>query len=178
MYIINLFLNWEQLTFLHVFRCVCKIAKSDYYFIMFVCPPACNNSAPAGQIFIQFDIYVFFENLLGKYKFHWNLKRITGTLCVELCMFVIVACWILLRMRNVLGKIYIENHLLLLLLLLNSDRVLAFLTISFCLGRSGRVLPTASSSSDHSWCHLPMETWALQLVFLWMVSICVFFLLC
>ena len=34
-----------------------------------VCPSACN-SAPTGRIFMSFDIWVFFENLSIKFKFH------------------------------------------------------------------------------------------------------------
>jgi hypothetical protein len=33
-----------------------------------------------GRIFMKFDICVFFENLSRKFKFHYNLTRITGTL--------------------------------------------------------------------------------------------------
>ena len=46
-----------------------KIAKSDYQ-LRHICPSAWNNSAPAGQIFKTFKIWVFFENLSGKFKFH------------------------------------------------------------------------------------------------------------
>jgi hypothetical protein len=35
-----------------------------------VCPPAWNNSAPTGRIFVKFDIWEFFENLSRKFKFH------------------------------------------------------------------------------------------------------------
>jgi hypothetical protein len=41
---------------------------------------AWNNSAPTGRIFMKFNIWVFFENLSRKLKFHWNLTRITDTL--------------------------------------------------------------------------------------------------
>jgi len=56
-----------------VFRRVRKIAKSDCYF-RHVCPSvrhsARNNSALPGQIFIQFYIWVFSENLSRKFKFY------------------------------------------------------------------------------------------------------------
>ena len=32
-------------------------------------PPAWNNSAPIGRILMNFDIWAFFENLWGKFKF-------------------------------------------------------------------------------------------------------------
>jgi len=34
------------------------------------CPPAWNNSALTGRIFMKFDISAFFENLSLKFKFH------------------------------------------------------------------------------------------------------------
>jgi hypothetical protein len=45
-----------------------------------MCLSAWNNSAATGQIFMKFDIRVFFEDLLRKLKFHINLTRITDTL--------------------------------------------------------------------------------------------------
>jgi len=33
-------------------------------------PSAWDNSASAGRIVVKFDIWVFFENLLRKLKFH------------------------------------------------------------------------------------------------------------
>jgi hypothetical protein len=33
-------------------------------------PTALNNSAPTGQIFIKFDIELFFETLSRKFKYH------------------------------------------------------------------------------------------------------------
>jgi hypothetical protein len=45
----------------------------------------------------------FFENLLKKFKFDYNLTRITGTLHEDICIFMI-SCWMLLRMRNISDK--------------------------------------------------------------------------
>jgi hypothetical protein len=39
-------------------------------FVMSVRPPAWNNSAPTGLIFMKFDIWALFENLSRKFKFH------------------------------------------------------------------------------------------------------------
>ena len=39
------------------------------------------NSASTGQIFMKFDIWVLFKILSRKFKFHWNLARITGSVC-------------------------------------------------------------------------------------------------
>jgi len=41
----------------------------------------CNSSAVTGRIFVKFDIWIWFENLSKKFEFHWNWRRIAGTLC-------------------------------------------------------------------------------------------------
>ena len=60
-----------------------KLRKATICFVMSICPSvrpyAWNNSAPTGQIFMKFDIWVFSENLSTKLKFKWNLTRITDT---------------------------------------------------------------------------------------------------
>lgn len=73
------FIYWQLL----VFRCIHKIAKSDYY-LHHVCLSvhltAWNNSVPTGHIFVKFDVYVFFkiQLLLKSYKknryFTWRPK--------------------------------------------------------------------------------------------------------
>ena len=77
-----------------------KLRKSDYlsHVYLFVR----NNSTPTGRIFIKFDAGGFFENLTRKYKFHYNMTRITGTLRKELCTFMTTSCLFLRRMRNIL----------------------------------------------------------------------------
>ena len=52
-----------------LFMHVHKIVKSDYW-LHHVCLSARNDCAPTEQIFSKFDIWVFFENLLRKFKFH------------------------------------------------------------------------------------------------------------
>jgi hypothetical protein len=55
-----------------LFRCVCKIAESDYLLLhvcRYVCLSAWYNSAPTGLIFMKLDCGVFFENLSRKVKF-------------------------------------------------------------------------------------------------------------
>jgi len=48
-----------------------KLRKATIGFVMYVRPSAPrNNSAPTGKIFTKFVIWVFFENLLRKFKFH------------------------------------------------------------------------------------------------------------
>jgi hypothetical protein len=75
-----------------------------------VCLSVCmNNLACTEWIFMGFDIWVFFENMSRKLNFHWNLTRIAGTLHEDVCIFMIISCLILLRMRNVLDKSW-ENQ--------------------------------------------------------------------
>jgi len=83
----------------------CKlIVNRCYSLAMPICRSEFDNLAPSGRIFVKFDIWVFFENLCRKFKFHWNLTRITGTLHVYQYTFMRVSSWILLRMRNVSDK--------------------------------------------------------------------------
>jgi len=53
--------------FLGVFE---KLQKATISFIMSVHPSSWNNLIPTGQIFMKFNIYVFFENLSRIFKFH------------------------------------------------------------------------------------------------------------
>ena len=66
-----------------------------------VCLSVWNNASPTGRIFMKFDIWVFFENLLRKLKFHQNLSRITGTSHEDRCTFMVIYRCILLAVRNV-----------------------------------------------------------------------------
>jgi hypothetical protein len=72
-------LIWSSwfLNCLLVFRRVRKLRKATVSFVMCVRPSAWNNSVPTWQIFMNFDIWVCFENKSRKLKFHWNLKIIT-----------------------------------------------------------------------------------------------------
>jgi hypothetical protein len=51
-----------------------KFRKATISFVMSIRPSvllsAWNSSVPTGQIFMKFDIWVFFEALLRKFKFH------------------------------------------------------------------------------------------------------------
>jgi hypothetical protein len=62
-----------------------KLRKTAAGFAVSVCPSAWNISAPTGQIFIKFDIWVFFDNLSRKFRFRQCLTRIRvlyGKTCV------------------------------------------------------------------------------------------------
>jgi hypothetical protein len=78
--------------------------KVTVSFVMSVRLSAWNNSVPAGRILIKFYIWIFFENLPRKFKFHQNMTRITGTLLEYQYTLLITSLWILLRTRNVSDK--------------------------------------------------------------------------
>ena len=59
---------------------------------------------------MKFDIWVFFENLSGIFKFNQNLTWRTGTLHADLCTLMIKSRWVLLRMRHVSDKTCTENQ--------------------------------------------------------------------
>ena len=57
---------------------------------MYVCLSVrIEQPAPTGRIFMKFDIGLFFENLLRKFKFQQTPKGITGTLVEDLSTFTI-----------------------------------------------------------------------------------------
>jgi len=62
------------------------------------------------RIFMKFRIWVFFDNLPRKFKFHLNRKRIKCTLHKDQLTFFIISPSILLRMRNVSDKSCRENR--------------------------------------------------------------------
>jgi len=76
---------------------------------LFVRPPAWN-SCFTRRIFVKYDIYVFFENMSRKYKFQYNLTRITSTLQVDLSTLMIISRSTFLRIRDVADKSYRENQ--------------------------------------------------------------------
>ena len=95
-------INW-------VWGAFAKLRKAIISF-MSVRPSAWNNSAPTGQIFMKFGIWVFFENLWIKFKFHYNLTRITGTLHEDQYKFFIISRSIHLKMRIFSDKSCRENQ--------------------------------------------------------------------
>jgi hypothetical protein len=53
---------------------------------------------------MKFDISVFFENLLRKFKVHSNRTNINGTLHEDQYIFSILARSVLLTMKNISDK--------------------------------------------------------------------------
>jgi hypothetical protein len=66
-----------QFTFLGA---IVKLRKEISSFVAYVCPYAWQNSAPTGQIFIQYDISVFFEIL----TFMWPCIVKLGKVIIQL----------------------------------------------------------------------------------------------
>jgi len=88
--------------FSEICRFVRKIAKS---LIMSVCPFIRRNiSAPTGQIFMKVDIWIFFENMSRKFKFHLYLTKIIGFYVKTDTGLWSVSPSFLLRLRNVSDK--------------------------------------------------------------------------
>ena len=87
-----------------------KLRNTPATFVMSVClsifPSVCLKQL--GRIFKKYDI-LFFENLSRKFKFIWNIAKITGTSHEDLCSVMLVPCWNLLRMRNVSEKNCIKD---------------------------------------------------------------------
>ena len=63
------------------------LALSCLSLLLSVHSSAWNNSPPTSRIFMKFGIGVFFENMFRKFKFRWNLTRITGTLHEDRYLF-------------------------------------------------------------------------------------------
>jgi len=77
-----------------------ELRKATASIVMSVCLSARNNAATSGLIFMKFDVWVLFENVMRKFRFRQNTTRITGTWDDGASIFVIISRWILLRMRN------------------------------------------------------------------------------
>jgi len=71
---------------------------------------AWNYSAPTGRIFMKFEIWVFFNNLSRKFKFHYNLARISGTLHGGQYTQLIISPSNFLGMRNISDNSYRESR--------------------------------------------------------------------
>jgi len=81
--------------------------------VVSVCPYIRNISIPTGRIFIKLDIYVFFENMERKFKFHYNRTKITGSLHDAVFTYMIIPRSIRLRTRNASHeKCTIKTHIL------------------------------------------------------------------
>jgi len=87
-----------------VIRRVRKITKKrSISFVMYVY----LSIRPHGTIRLPLDgfswnlMFKIFRKSVRKFKFLYNQTRITGTLHDDLCTFMIISGWVILRMRNV-----------------------------------------------------------------------------
>jgi hypothetical protein len=102
---LKIYLNCTMMHGLTNLKCKKRLLFSS---CLSVCPTTCNNSTATGRVFIKLVIWVFFENMPRKFKFHWNQTRITGTLHEDKHTFLIISRPILLKLRNVSDKNFIE----------------------------------------------------------------------
>jgi hypothetical protein len=73
----NWFHIWKWFpTLIAILGSFAKLRKATISFVMSIRPSdrqsAWDDSAPTGRIFMKFDIWVFFEKLSRKFKFHYN----------------------------------------------------------------------------------------------------------
>jgi len=104
-------LRYISISFRH-FRKISKrlSASSCLSVCLSVCPPIWNNSDLTGKIFVKFYIWLFFNNLSRKFKFHWNLTRLAGALHEDIRTFMITSLSGLLILRNDSDKICGKNQ--------------------------------------------------------------------
>jgi len=77
---------------------------------MSVRPSAWNNCAATVQSFAKFHIWELKKKPSRKFKLHYNLTTITGTLHEDRYTVLIISRSVLLRMRNVSDKSCTENQ--------------------------------------------------------------------
>ena len=90
-----------------------EIKESTVRFIVSVCPSAWNNSASTWRNFWNLIFEYFLKICWGKFKFHENLTRMTGTLLEKQNTFMITSLSIFLRMRNISDRFVekIKTHI-------------------------------------------------------------------
>jgi hypothetical protein len=81
---------------------------------MYICLSASNNWTLTGRILMKFGILGYFENMSKKIRVKLKSDKIRGTLLEDLCMFVIIPQYSVLRMGKVSDKVVekIKTHLL------------------------------------------------------------------
>jgi hypothetical protein len=61
------------------------LGKATISFVMSVHQSARNNSARTSSIFTKFCVFIIFDNLSRKFKFHSNMTRIMSSLHKNVC---------------------------------------------------------------------------------------------
>ena len=90
-----------------------KLRNATISFVMSVCPSAFPHGTtrlPLDGLSWNLIFEYFFENLLRKFKIHYNLTTTTGTLHEDRYTFFIISRSFLLRMKNVSDKSCRENQ--------------------------------------------------------------------
>ena len=94
---------------LHGFKSIHKTVKSDYWLRVKSACPSAHVEQPSSH-WSDVNEIRFFENFPRKFKFDWNLAKITGTLHEDICTFMIISFWILARMKNLSYKSCRKNQ--------------------------------------------------------------------
>jgi len=90
-----------------------NLRKVTVSFMMSVClsvRPHWTTRLQVDRISIKFDIWGFFENLTSQFRFDETPARPMGTLRDDLCSFMIIPPWVLLRTRNGSAKMFRDNQ--------------------------------------------------------------------
>jgi hypothetical protein len=94
---------------LHSFNSIHKTVKSEYWLrVKSACPSA--HVEKLSSHWSDVHEIRFFENFPRKFKFDWNLAKIMGTLHEDICTFMVIFCWILVRMKTLSDKSCTENQ--------------------------------------------------------------------
>jgi hypothetical protein len=77
-----------------------------------------------GQIFMKFDIWVFFKDLSRKFKFHYYTKRITSMIHEDLWTIMTISHAILLRISEVSDRSWRENQHILFFITFSKNHIM------------------------------------------------------
>jgi hypothetical protein len=118
-YLLNLWISWcvnvsyvglGPLPRLHFLGTFAKLQEAAISLVMCLRLSISTKLPPTRRIFLKFDLWAFFENLLKNFKFYQNLTIIMCALHEYLCTFIIGTCWIFLEIRNIWDKSCWENQ--------------------------------------------------------------------
>jgi hypothetical protein len=91
--------NWERRLLASLYLSVCPSVRLSTW----------KTLVHTGRIFIKFYIWIFFESSCEKFKYIWNLTRITGNLQEVLSIFTIISRSNILKTRNISDKLEEKN---------------------------------------------------------------------
>jgi hypothetical protein len=86
-----------------------KLRQATVGFLVSVRPYAWNSSGPTGRIVMKIYIWLFFENVWRKSKM-WLKSDKKSTFREDLCTFITVPRWAILKLRNVSDESCRENQ--------------------------------------------------------------------